>query len=65
VNLDELRVYTVFEVAALLRVDHNTIRRRIRSGDIEAIDLGGGMYRIEEAALVDYLLRCKQAAKTA
>jgi len=63
-NIDEMRFYTVAEVAGLLRVDHNTVRRRIRAGELEGFKIGDTL-RVEEQALVDYLARCKQAAKTA
>jgi excisionase family DNA binding protein len=64
VHIDEDAVYTVAEVAQFVRVDHNTIRRVIRSGDLEALRIGSAL-RVEGTALVDYLTRCKQAAKTA
>lgn len=62
-NLAEMRVYTVQEVADLLRVDHNTIRRRISAGELEAIRVGD-TFRIPETALIDYLTRATAAAKT-
>lgn len=63
-RIDPTAVYTVAEVAKLVRVDHNTIRRVIRNGDLEALRIGTTL-RVEGVALADYLDRCKQAAKTA
>lgn len=49
-DIAELRddqLYTVREVAALLKVDDETVRRRIRRSSMEALRIGGtGPYRI-------------------
>lgn len=63
-NVEDLRVYTVNEVAAKLRVDHNTVRRRIKAGELEGIKIGGSI-RIPHDGFAAYLKRATAAAKTA
>lgn len=50
------RTYTIAEVAELLRFDEQTIRRRIRAGAIQAVDLAAPgaeqpVYRIKAEEL--------------
>ena len=45
------KLYTPDEVAELLRVHPATVRRWIGSGQVHAIRLPGGNYRITEAEL--------------
>jgi excisionase family DNA binding protein len=48
--------YTVEEIAEELGVHPDTIRRWIRKGELEAIDLGGSAgYRITQEALDRFL----------
>jgi excisionase family DNA binding protein len=48
--------YTVEELAEELGVHPDTVRRWIRKGDLEAIDLGGSAgYRISKEALDRFL----------
>lgn len=50
------KLYTVEEIAAALSVHPETVRKWIKAGEIEAIDLGGRAgYRISQAALDDFL----------
>ena len=53
------RVYTVPEVAALLRVNRSTIYRDVESGRIDAyrVGKGRGTVRISAAALAGYRRR--------
>ncbi len=55
--MTEERVYTVNEVAAILRVTPRTIRRMIASGELEAF-MVRDTYRIRQSAL-DALMRKK------
>lgn len=42
---------TIKEVARYLRVDHTTVRRWIKSHDLEAVHLPRGGYRIKKETL--------------
>jgi excisionase family DNA binding protein len=54
--------YTVKEVAGLLRVHINTIRRLIRSGTLPAARLRpGGIQRISSRDLADYLKNARNS----
>lgn len=57
---DELKVYTVKEVAELLRVSQMTISRYIKSGKLKSSKLGR-MHRIVESDLKAFLENCKKA----
>lgn len=45
------RFYTTEEVAKLLQVDPETVRRYVRQGDLRAVKLGGKFIRIDKADL--------------
>lgn len=47
----EQRFYTTEEVAKLLQVDPETVRRYVRQGDVRAVKLGGKFIRIDRADL--------------
>ncbi len=51
------RLYTVPEVAEVLRTREETVRRLLRSGALRGMRLGGTRlgYRISEAALRDFI----------
>lgn len=50
------KLLTLEEVAEQLSVNVETVRRWIRSGDLEAIDLGGRAgYRVSESALDQFI----------
>ncbi len=52
---EEADLLTTREVARMLRVDHTTVRRWIKSGAMEAITLPRGGYRVRRAT-VDAIL---------
>ncbi len=49
------RFYTTDEVASLLKVDPETVRRYVRSGDLKAVKLGGKFIRIEKTDLNSFI----------
>jgi excisionase family DNA binding protein len=49
-------IYTVEEVAKILRVSGATVRRLIKSGELEAFPVGT-QYRIKQEALDKYMNR--------
>jgi len=53
-ELTHITVYTVNDVAKMLRIDHQTVRRYIKAGKIKAIRFSGNI-RIA-ATEIDYLL---------
>ena len=53
---------TVEEVAANLRVNPDTVRAWIRSGELDAIDIGG-KYRIYPSDLEDFIERRRTGRK--
>jgi len=53
---------TVDEIAEELSVNPETVRTWIRSGELKAMDLGGG-YRINRVDLNDFLERRKRPRK--
>lgn len=56
--MDTPKHLTVNEVAEVLSVDHKTIRRLIREGQLVAVKIAGAI-RIPEDGLMDYLERAK------
>ena len=58
--MEELKIYTVKEVADLLKVSKMTISRYIQSGKLKSSKLGR-MYRITDDDLRKFLADCKQA----
>ncbi len=53
--IDNQRFYTTEEVAKILRVDPESVRRYVRSGKLRAIKLGGKFIRIDEADLERFI----------
>lgn len=49
--------YTLREVAQIIRCHYETVRRRVKRGDIEYVQKPGCAIRITETALADYLER--------
>jgi len=47
--------YTTEEVANILRVDPESVRRYVRSGKLKAIRLGGKFIRIEKNNLQSFI----------
>lgn len=55
----EQRFYTTNEVALLLKVDPETVRRYVRSGNLKAVKLGGKFIRIEKVDLDSFIKQLK------
>jgi excisionase family DNA binding protein len=51
-------VYTVSEVAKLLRVSEATVRRLIKTGELEGFPVGN-QYRVSQEALDKYMKKVK------
>lgn len=49
------RFYTTDEVASLLQIDPETVRRYVRGGDLKAVKLGGKFIRIEKTDLDSFI----------
>ena len=60
IGMEELRIYTVKEVADLLKVSKMTISRYIQSGKLKSSKLGR-MHRIADDDLRKFLENCKKA----
>lgn len=56
----EQRFYTTHEVAKLLQVDPESVRRYVRSGDLKAVKLGGKFIRIEKMDLNHFIEKLKK-----
>jgi excisionase family DNA binding protein len=50
-DISRMKVYTVEEAAAVLRVSSKTVRRRIKTGEIRLLPIGGRLVRISAAEL--------------
>ena len=53
------RFYTTDEVAKLLQVDPESVRRYVRSGKLKAVKLGGKFIRIDKADLDSFIEQLK------
>lgn len=60
IGMEELRIYTVKEVAELLQVSKMTISRYIKAGKLKSVKLGS-MHRIADDDLRKFLEDCKKA----
>lgn len=60
----EQRFYTVEEVARLLRVNPESVRRYVRSGKLRAVKLGGKFIRIDRADLDRFIEQLKTGSKS-
>ncbi len=60
----EQRFYTTKEVAKLLRVDPESVRRYVRSGKLRAVKLGGKFIRIDRADLDRFIEQLKTGSKS-
>ena len=56
----EQRFYTTDEVAKLLQVDPESVRRYVRRGDLRAVKLGGKFIRIDKADLDTFIEALKK-----
>jgi excisionase family DNA binding protein len=54
------RFYTTEEVAKLLQVDPETVRRYVRQGNLKAVKLGGKFIRIDKADLDTFIENLKK-----
>ncbi len=61
-NMTREQIYTAEEVARILRVNTRTIHRLIKRGELEAFTIGG-VYRIYQSALDDYIARRSKPRK--
>ena len=59
---DDEKLLTVAQVAEQLQVHPETVRVWIRTGELEAMDIGGE-YRISRADLNDFIQRRKTGKK--
>lgn len=57
---DQVKFYTAEEVAKLLLVKSETIRRYVRTGKLRAVKLGGKFIRIEKKDLESFIEQMKQ-----
>jgi excisionase family DNA binding protein len=66
-GMDTERVYTVSEVAALLHISIETVRRWLRSGELQGFMLGGTKmgYRIRATEVTRFLAAREKAAGSA
>lgn len=55
-DLSEVKLMTVAEVAAVMRVSKMTVYRLVHSGELPAVRVGRS-FRVSEADLDDYLRR--------
>ncbi len=56
----EQRFYTTSEVAKLLQVDPESVRRYVRRGDLRAVKLGGKFIRIDKADMNTFIETLKK-----
>jgi excisionase family DNA binding protein len=65
--MDEDRVLTVPEVAAMLQVGDETVRRWLRKNELQGFLLGGTKlgYRVRLSEVQRFITAREQAAKTA
>ncbi|GAA3072096.1 MULTISPECIES: helix-turn-helix domain-containing protein [Actinomycetes] len=60
------RFLTLPDVAEILNISMDQARSLVRSGDLEAIQVGGrGQWRVEEAKLDEYIERQYEAQRQA
>lgn len=60
------RLLTVAEICDLLQVHEETVRRWLRDGRLNGINLGGKSgYRVRESELADFLHRLEEQGKAA
>lgn len=53
------RFLTLTDVTEVLNISMSQARALVRSGELEAIQIGGrGVWRIEDAKLEEYIARC-------
>ncbi len=63
--MSEERMLTVAEVAELLQVDEQTVRRWIRQGRLAAHSFGGKAgYRIQRGDLQDFLNKTREGGES-
>ena len=55
-KLDNIRLLTLSEAAALLHVSTRTLQRMIRSGELPALKVGG-QWRVRESQLTQWIAK--------
>jgi len=58
--ISEQRFYTTDDVAKLLQVDPESVRRYVRRGDLKAVKLGGKFIRIDKIDLNTFIENLKK-----
>lgn len=58
---ESLQIYTLQEVAEILKVNVRTIHRYLESGQLEAIKMGGRQWRVTKEALERFLYGEREA----
>ncbi len=56
---DQPKFYTAEEMAKLLQVQPETIRRYVRTGKLRAVKLGGKFIRIDHTDFEDFIEKLK------
>lgn len=59
-NQARQRLYTTEDVAGMLQVDPESVRRYVRNGQLKAVKLGGKFIRIEKIDLDDFIKQQKK-----
>jgi excisionase family DNA binding protein len=54
-SADELILYTIDEVAAMLKVDPSTVSRMISRGELTAVKFSGRTVRVKRSDLVEFI----------
>jgi len=61
-NMTSEHIHTAEEVARILRVNTRTVHRLIKRGELEAFTIGG-IYRIYQSSVDDYIARRSRPRK--
>ena len=56
---DQPKFYTAEEIARLLRISTETVRRYVRTGKLKAVKLGGKFIRIDHKDFEDFIEKLK------
>ena len=61
--LDDIKLFTMDEVAHFLRLNPRTIAREIKRGHLRATKVGGLKVFITEESIREYLVSCEYSLK--